>query len=902
MSRRTRRIVIGAIVFLLLALIGGRVGVALYTETLWFRELGYGGVYWTRLGATVLVRATAAILGGAAVLANLWWATRGIGPVQIRRRYGNLEIAEQLPRRLLFIGIVVVSLLAGWWIAEVAFDHAAALHVYLWLERPAWGVPDPLFGHDLAFYAFTLPVLRHALQYLLLLTLWTVALVVIGYVVMGSIRWENNRPVLNQAPLVHLASLAAAMIALFGVAWWLGRYELLMNGSGVGGGLGYTDVRARMPGQWAVLALAGLACFMVVQGARRRNWLPPAVGIGMLLLGAIVFGQVLPAMLQKLRVEPNELAVEAPYIRWNIEFTRRAYGLDRLTRQDFRYARTDAPPVPSAAVLDGLPRWDLEPLREVYNQVHTTRGYYTFADVDFDRYGPAGAQRQVAIGVREFTASGLTEGARTWQTLHLNPQFVRGVGAVLTPASETRESGEPVTWSVGIAVERGSDAPSPVELENPSVFFGETMGEGADYIVVQPGRDSVFGGQPGRDFPEGISVGSPLRLLAFAWRFGEQNLLFSGALDDDSRIVFRRQIGDRLRALAPFVMWDSDPLPVVHAGRIVWLVDGYTATADFPLSRPIATTGGSRVRYLRSSVKATVDAVTGAVGIYIVDPDDPIAEAYRRVFPSLLRSVDDMPDGLRQHLRYPRLFLNAQASILTEYHIDEPRTFYSGQDVWEISKALGPGGELAQYEPIYVRVPMPPADEPEFLLMLPFIARERQNMTAIIVARNDPPHYGELVLLDLPVREQIPGPSQVQSAIEQDPAISEQLSLWRRGGSDVDMGDLRVVPTGTGFLYMQPLFLVATNNPIPELRAIIVSDGRSVSMEPTLPEAVAGLAGAAASRAARAVAQDAPARPAVTAGDALDILDRAERRLRQGDWAGFGTDLGELRRLLESWE
>ncbi|HUF12174.1 MAG TPA: UPF0182 family protein [Longimicrobiales bacterium] len=902
MSPRARRIVIGAVVLFLIVTIGGRIGVTLYTETLWFRELGYGGVYWTRLGATALMRLLAMLAGGVIVFANLWWVARGIGPVHVRRRYGNLEIAEQIPRRLVLVGVVLVSLLAGWWLAEVVFDSAASLHAYVWSRRPAWGVSDPLFGHDLSFYVFSLPLLRNALDFLLLLALWTTLLVAIGYVLMGVIRWEANRVLVHQGPLLHLASLGAALLLLGGAAWWLGRYDLLMQGSGIGGALGYTDVHARLPGRTAVLALSVLAAWGVMRGARRRSWLPPAFAVGVLAVGTVAFGQALPALLQKLRVEPNELSREAPYIRWNIDFTRQAYGLDDIRRESYRYAAAGAESAPSAAILDGLPRWDPEPLQAVYNQNQTTRGYYTFPSVDFDRYGPPGAQEQVAIAVREFTVAGLSEGARTWQTLHLNPQFVRGLGAVVTPAAGARATGEPVMWLGNLPVQRASDAPAELRLDNPSIFFGESMGDRVDYIVVQPGGDSVFAGQPGRDYPSGVSLGSPLRLLSFVWRFGEQNLLFSGELDEDSRIVFRRRLADRVRALAPFIMWDSDPLPVVHDGRIVWMVDGYTATGRYPLSRPLATESGSGLRYLRASIKATMDAVTGSTALYIVDDSDPLAEAYRRIFPSLLRPIVEMPEGLRRHLRYPPLYLNAQAAILEEYHIDDVGTFYAGQEVWEISKALGPGGQLTASHPSFVRVPLPPADEPEFLLMLPFIARERQNMTALIIARNDPPHYGELVLLELPVADQVPGPSQVQSAVEQDPIVSQTLTLWRREGSNVDLGQLRVVPTGTGFLYMQPLFLSAQSNPIPELRRIIVSDGRSVSMQPTLAEAVAGLGGAPAARTETPAiaAEEEPAD--VLPMEALELLDRAERRLRQGDWAGFGADLRELRLLLESWE
>ncbi|HEX6589540.1 MAG TPA: UPF0182 family protein [Longimicrobiales bacterium] len=906
LSPRARRAIIGAVVLLTVLLVGGRIAVSLYTETLWFAELGHARVFWSRLGATLATRATAALLAAALVFGNLWVVTRGIGPVHVRRRYGNLEIAEQVPRRLVHFGIVVVALLAGWWLAEIVFDPAVSLHAWLWTQRPDWGIADPVFGNDVSFYVFTLPLLQRAIDLLLLVIVWTAMLVAVGYVLLGAIRWESNRLTILPAPLAHLGALAASLVVLFGVGWFLGRYALLFDGTGIGGALGYTDAHARMPGRWAILLLSLFAGWSVLLGARRGTWVPAAIGVGAFLVGVLVFGQALPAALQKLRVEPNELAMEAPYIGWNIGFTRAAYGLDRMRREPYAYSAAAPTAAPSPAVLEGLPRWDPDPLQKVYNQNQTQRSYYTFPRVDFDRYGPPNDQRQVAIAVREFSTPGLPEGARTWQTLHLNPQFVRGIGAVVSPAAGTSATGEPVNWigaRGGQLVARADDAPAELRIDNPSIYFGESMGEHVDYIVVNP-RDSMFAGQPGIDFPAGIPLDSPLRLLAFAWRFGEQNLIFSGELDSSSRIVYRRALVERLRALAPFVLWDSDPLPVIHDGRIVWMLDGYTATSNYPLSRAIATENGGRVRYLRASVKATIDAVTGGVAMYVVDESDPLAQTYRRAFPSLLRPIAEMPAGLQAHLRYPVLYLNAQASILEEYHVDDPRTFYAGQEEWEVSKALGDGGELTAYRPSFVRVPLPPAVQPEFLLLLPFIARERQNMTALLVARNDAPNYGELVLLEMPPGELVQGPSQVQSAVEQDPLVAEQLSLWRRAGSDVDLGQLRVVPTGGGFLYMQPLFLSATGNPIPELRAVIVSDGASVRMETTLAEAVAGLAGQAANGAPGTVPTPGPGtpaapQPAVTPAQVLDLLDRAERRLREGDFAGFGADLREVRRLLE---
>lgn len=905
MTPRTRRLLIAAGVLLLVVLVGGRLFAGLYTEALWFGSIDLGSVFWRRIGAVALVRVVTTLIGGAIVLANVWWGVRRMGPMHVRRRYANIEIAEKIPRRLVVGGAIAVSALAGWWLSAIVFDSSAALQLYFWARHAAWNVSDPLFGHDVGFYVFTLPALGRLLNYLLLLVFWTGLLTAIGYVLIGSIRWEGNRLTVFHNALLHLAGIAAALLVLIGVAFFVGRYALLIDGTGIGQSLGYADAKARIPAHTAILALALVAAVAVVQGARKRSWVAPAFGVGGFVLGGMVLGAAVPALVQKFAVEPNELAREAPYIRWNIEFTRQAYGLDRMTRMPAGYnAQETSAPDPGRAVLDGLPRWDQEPLQTVYNQKQTFRGFYTFPHVGYDRYGPSGAEQLVAIAVREFRPEGLQEAARTWQTLRLNPKYIRGWGAVVTPATQVVESGEPPLWLASLEIDRSPAAPPSVRLDEPSVFFGETM---RHYVAYVPGRDSAYLSTRPKRMPLGIALSNPLRLAALAWRFGDKNLLFSSELTDDSRFLYRRQVRERLAAVAPFILWDSDAHPVLYDGHIVWQIDGYTATSDFPLSRGLLVEQGTPVRYLRASVKGLVDAVTGAVSLYSVDALDPVLETYRRGFPSLFHPLSDMPEPLRRHLRYPALYLQAQSRILTEYHLDSPEAFYAGQDVWEVSKSLGPEGGLRPYEPTYVQVPLPGSDDAEFLLMLPFIARDRQNMTAVVAGRSDGDHYGELTLIELPRDIQVPGPSQVQSMIEQDPAIAQTLTLWRQAGSDVDLGHLRVVPARDGILYMEPLYLSARENPIPELRRVIVSDGHGVVMAGTLGAAVAALGSGApppaesAAPETSAAGSAAPAQGPVQPRDALELLDRAQGRLRRGDWAGFGSDLDSLRALLERW-
>lgn len=917
--RPGRGLLIGGFV-VLAGLILARATVGIYTEALWYTELGYGGLFWRRMWIGLLVQTVAGALAAALVLANLWVVARHVGSVHVRRRYGNLEIAEQVPVRYVAMGMVATALLAGWWLSELEFGGTAAIPVFAALRSVPWELGDPLFGLDVGFYVFTYPVLRQALDYLLVVLVWSLVLVTAGYVLVGAIRLEGNRPELEDRARVHLAAVAAGLLVLLAGRFWLSRYQLLLDGEGIGGALGYTDVHARLPALAVLAGLSLVTAAAVVHGAWRRAWLPPAAAGGALVAGVILLGAVLPSTVQKFQVEPNELSRERPYIAWNLEFTRRAYGLDALDRTPFTYRepRIDgwADVAPAVA---RLPLWDRGPLREALQQRQSFRAYYRFLDVDFDRYGPPGDQHQVGIAVRELMPSEVPQGSQTWQSLKLNPQYVRGLGAVATRVASA--GGTPDYWLYDLpldtlpadaspadsaragSVRMDPAAPASLALTRPSIFFGEGTTE---YVILVPGREDAFMGEVGEDFPGGVPLSSFWRVLAFAWRFGDKNLLFSGEVSRDARILYRREVSERVEALAPFILWEDDPYPVIHRGRVVWMVEGYTASASFPLAATYRPSGTWAVRYLRNAVKATVDAVSGEVALYAVGSGDPILQTYASVFPGLIRPLDELPEDLRAHLRYPAFFLQAQAELLERYHLTSPDAFYAGEDFWQLPREVR--GEAAEqpYVPDYALMPLPGAAEPEFLLSVPLIARDRQNMTAFLLARNDPPHYGELRLVELPRDQLIPGPSQVRALMQQDPEVSRELTLWSQRGSTVEFGHTLVVPVEAGFLYVQPLFLSAEarGQRIPELARVVVSDGRRVGMGSTLRGAIEALTRQEEGEGTRAApAREAGALPGLREGawtsEALDLLLQADERLRAGDFAGFGARWAELRRLLE---
>lgn len=899
MRRRAGRIALVTALAALIILIVGRVAVGFYTDVLWYRGLGYLSTYWTRFTLGLTVRAVAAAIAAAVVFLNLWWVARHLGPVRVRRRYGNIEIAEQIPRKYVLGIIVAVAVLGGWWLAELHFHDQAVFDVASWVERVRWGTVDPLFGKDVSFYLFTLPVAVDTLEFLILIAVWALALVALGHVLVGGIDWQDTRVSMTPAARKHLGVLLAGMVLLLGVRFWLGRYMLVIAGNGVGGALGFTDVQARIPVAWALVALSAAAAAALIYGAWREAVLPPVLALGGLLAASLLLGQAYPALVQKFQVEPNELSREAPYIRWNLEFTRVAYGLDGMQRRSFPYREGVRPdPEDLGNRLSRLPLWDTEPLERAFNEIQTLFPYYWFPDVDYDRYGEPGREDQVALGVREFRATGLEQGNRTWQSIRLNPSYVRGMGVVAAPTHpEGQADGTPALWvrNVNPVVTDTPAAPASMILDRPSIFFGETMEE---YVIVVPGRDSAFTGEAGVDFPRGVPLDSYFRVLAFAWRFGDETLLFSGEVTRESRVIFRRSVRERVEELAPFLLWDTDPMPVISEGRVVWMLDGYTASSSFPLSRSVPL-GRRTARYIRPSVKATVDAVTGEVRLFAVE-DDALLETYRRVFPDLIEPGDSMPAPLQRHMIYPELALQVQAEILMEYHLLRAEPFYAGQDVWQRPQESAPNGGQREAGPVYGLLPVPMSQEVVFLGAMPFIARGRQNMTALLTVRNDADRYGELTLYEFPRDQQIPGPGQVQAVIEQDPVISPELSLLRQRGSAVNTGRVRVLPLDSSVLYVQPLFLSAEENAIPELWRVIVSDGRNVTMAQTLRAAMAAMELPLGGEPPQQ--RPAPVQPAAQAGwprQALELLDAADARLRAGDWAGYGQAMEQLRTLLE---
>ncbi len=903
------RLILAAVVALGVLVLVGRLLAEAYVEILWQDGAGYAGVFWRRMLWEWGVRLAAGASVAVIIFANLRVVSRTLSGIQIKRRFGNIEISEQLPRRYVSWALLVTSVLLGVWFGA-AVPPSVGIQLLLVSRGVSWGMTDPILGKDIGFYVFSLPVLSSVVTFGLIVAFLVFSLVAAGYAATGVLRWGRGRVEAHSLPRLHLGGIIAVFLLFVGARMWLGRYLALLHGmSRVQGIFGYADAQALLPAFQTMTILCVVAAGVVLWGSwKNRGW-PVAASLVSLLVASIVIVDIYPAFVERVRVVPNELERETPYIRYNLAFTRRGFGLDHLVTRTFPY-QGDRPVDWSLAAhqFAGLPLWDRNALLTTFRQVEARYPYYDFTEVTIERYpGPHGPV-PVAVSVREVDPEGIKN--TNWQNLHLRALYIEGDGAVASLAAEKTPQGRPMMILSGISpdsisVTRASVA-SQVDttgfrLTRPQIFFGSRQ---EDYAVINA-SDTQFlapDGKPGKagvDYPVGIRMSSPLRTLALAWSFRDPNLLFSSEVSRRSRFVYRRRILDRVEAVAPFLRFPEPPYPVITHGQIVWILDGFTATRAYPLSTATGLEPLRPVSYLRNSVKVTIDAVTGVMRFYRVPIHDPLADAYAAAFPGLFEPITRMPPALRRHLRYPRALMELQARMLEEYHQDTPAAFHRQQDVWALPHELAAGDNTVPYRPGYGLYALPGEDSVHFNLTTVFVPAGRQNLTAMLIGRTDDRGVPSLLLYDVSADDQVPGPRQVEALIEQNPRISQQFTLWRTGGSDVWTGHLNLVPVDGRLVYMEPVFLAAARDAIPELRRFVVSDGHAVGFTADLASAIEEAAGGRTAAA--------PAGPPATLGPtsagwparALDLLDSADARLRRGEWQAYGQALTELRALLE---
>jgi hypothetical protein len=885
-----------------------------YIDILWFRELHLSSVFWTvfwtRLGLALAFGFVFFLL----LYANLLIARR------IRPRYRVYSAEEEYVERYR----VAFEPYARWVLPAVALIFAlfSATGVSTqWETFRLWRVADevsfrviePVFQRDVSFYVLSLPFQRFV-QSWLFSSLVVVTLVTAGaHYLWGGIRYRAMGERVTPQVKAHLSVLLGVLLLVRAWGYRLGQFELLFSPRGTVTGASYTDIHAQLPALTVLLFIALFCAVLFLVNIRFRGWALPVLAIGILALASIVIGGLFPAFIQRFRVDPQELQLEAEFIDRNIEFTRQAYDIEDVETVSF----TAAPEVTTqeieddANTIENIRLWNPAVLKQSYLQLQRIRPYYEFVDVDVDRYELEGHRRVVMVAPREITQDGIRGGGQTWQNRHLT--FTHGFGLVASRADQSSRDGAPAFVASDIPP-RGDIA---ADLQQPRVYFAEATD--VPFVVVRTD-------QPEFDFPTtesgeeqfartsyagrgGIEMGGFIRRLAFAWRFRDVNLLISGLIDGESRMLINTQIDQRVRRLAPFLQYDHDPYPAMVEGRLVWIWDAYTVSDNYPYSErielsaladPAVTTDQPSLQgeanYIRNSVKVTVDAYDGTTTFYVVDPEDPIIQAWQRVFPDLFTPVSAASPRLQEHFRYPEDLFKIQATQFANYHVTSANQFYAKEDFWQIPLvSQDPTQQTPQpLDPYYVLLSLPGAVEERFMIILPMTPADRPNMVAWLAAVADPEEYGRMVAFRFPVERNVNGPGQVAALISQDPDVSREVTLFGQLGSRVIYGDLLTIPVGQGFLYVQPLYLRSQQEEtaIPELKRVIVVNGQDVAMADTLEGAVAQLFGVAPPEEPTGPGETPPTGDvAALLGQARRHFQLAEQLLRQGDLAGYQREI-----------
>src|SRR5262247_2998374 len=874
--------------------------VPLYTDWLWFDEVGYSQVFVKTLSLRGSLFAALAIGVLVFLYANLTFAARTAAPDVIWELEDQLGlpsrvIIEPLIRRFLPVVLLLIAVASG---------MRATVHwetVLGYLNATPFGVVDPLFNYDLSFFVFTLPMWRLVHGWALTLVVATIVLTLAIYVLQRSLVLTSRGPRLAAGARSHLLVLGAAALGLKAIGFWLDRFELVFSPRGIVFGAAYTDIYASLPVLGALAVFAALCAVACLAQIARSGLRLVAGGLIALALVWVVGLGVYPALLQRFRVTPNELAAERPFIGHNIRMTRQAYGLDRIVEREFPADEAlDARALErNAATVKNIRLWDYRPLLRTFAQLQEIRTYYKFVDVDNDRYVVNGEYRQLMLSPRELSYQHL-QGGRNWINEHLT--YTHGYGVVVGPVTRITPEGLPEFFVKDIPPQSSGGF---LAVTRPEIYFGEISNE---YVLVRTrsqeldyprGDQNVYTRYAGLG---GIPITSWVRRLAFAARFGEPKIILSDDITSESRILMNREIAPRIQRIAPFFRYDRDPYLVVNdGGRLVWMLDGYTTTDRYPYADPVRGMGN----YIRNSVKVTVDAYDGVVTFYVADATDPIVRAYARGFPSLLKPLAQMPADLQRHIRYPEDFFAIQARKYAIYHMEDPQVFYNKEDLWAVPRRTVEARER-EMEPYFTIMRLPGESREEFILLTLFNPSRRDNMIAWLAARSDPPNYGRLVVYNFPKQKLVYGPRQIDARIDQDPVISQQLALWNQRGSTVIRGSLLAIPIDQSLIYVQPLYLAASEQgALPELRRVIVAYGNQIAMEPTLEQSLARVFGGRAAPASSAAPADAVTAAALTgtrqlAQRAWEIWTRAQDALRRGDWATYGAEQKRLEETLRT--
>lgn len=857
----------------------------LYAEYLWFIELGYTSVFFTILKTKIVIGAA-----GAAVFFIIAWLNFRKAGINARS-----DASSSVP-------VILLALAFG---IFMGFISSFGWDIFLrFIDNVPFGSTDPIFGKDIGFYFFSLPFYIY-LKNLLLVGFFLLGIATLGFYMFfggalindedsGAYRFEM--PNMNWHYISHLLVIGGVILILLGIGNLLERYSILYSARGAVYGAGYTDIKVQLPliTTTAVLFFVTAILSFVAVKVYDIKW--PMAGLILLILVNMT-GNSAAGFIQKYKVTPDEYNFEKPYLSNNIQFTRAAYGLDDIEVVKFpaNYNLTISDLERNKQTINNIRLWDWRPLKRTYGQLQVIRTYYEFNDVDIDRYTINGSYKQVMLSARELNPDLLPE--KTWVNEHL--VYTHGYGLAMSPVRHISEGGLPDMYIKDIPPKS-----KYFNITRPEIYYGEVA---SSYVVVDSNTEEF-------DYPRGdesnetdevytkyqgsggIKLSSLLRRAVMAMKYNTLKLFLSESVTSDSKILMRRNINDRVRAIAPFLKYDRDPYIVTSGGKLYWIIDAYTVSDRYPYSEP---TGN--INYIRNPVKVVIDAYDGKTNFYIME-NEPIIDVYEKIFPNLFSPFSEMPEGLKAHIRYPEDLFTVQASKYLIYHMQKTKVFYNKEDQWAIPQELYEDKRI-DMEPYYLITKLPGAESEEFILLLPFtpFGEKRNNMIAWMAARGDKEHYGQRIVYEFPKNKNIYGPIQIEMRIDQDPDISKDFTLWGQSGSRVIRGNLLVIPIENSLLYVEPVYLRSDQkDALPELKRVIVAFGDKLTMQDTLEDAIAVVFGVKAPESISTPTKETVTVPRTgrsqerLKAEALEHYKKSQKYLREGNWSAYGDELYEL--------
>lgn len=891
---------------------------SLYMEWLWFQSVDFSSVFSTILLNKIALYVVMFLATLALFMFNLHLTRRHLGTIEDRPdetedgrniiylnrdSSGWQNFLKGKNSKWLFIA---VSLFAAFVVSSVAAENWVIVQQYI--NRVTIGTVDPVFHKDLSFYFFNLSFYKFIYSTLMMAMILLIIVTAAVYLVNASSELLFGDWRQFSFAKGHMAVLLALVFGLKAWGYKLAAYNILFSSSGIIYGASYTDIFARLLSYRVLLLVSAALAIVILVNIffKKFSWI--LISLGAWLLLAVVLGGVYPSLIQNLVVKPNEYNKEKPYIENAIKFTRQAYALDAAEIKEFKLDNStlDISNPDYQSTINNIRLWDWQPIKTTYKNLQQLRSYYVFNDVDVDRYMVNDQYRQVMIAAREIDQEELPSTAKTWINQRL--MYTHGYGVVISPVNEIAEEGFPKFFIKDIPP-RSSDN---LKIKRPEIYFGESTN---DYVIVNTkqkefdypaGEKNVNSIYQGKD---GIQIKNIARRLLFSWALKDYKMLLSTEITNQSQILMNRNITQRTQMVAPYLQFDSDPYMVVNDdGKLYWMLDAYTVTDKYPYSQPFDDYGNN---YIRNSVKVVLDAYSGKMNFYIADPTDPIIQTYSKIFPQVYKPLAQMPAGLKKHLRYPEDIFTVQAEMYKTFHMTDSSVFYNKEDPWLIPNEIM-GSELTKMEPYYIVMHLPGAAKAEYILMTPFSPKSRPNMVAWMATRMDGDNYGKMLVYRFPKQETIYGPEQIESRINQNTEISQQLSLWDQRGSQVYRGNLLVIPLKNSIIYVEPLYLQAQNNKLPELKRVIVAFENKIVMEPSLDQALLKLFNKSSGSAATEKVE----KPVINVDDNLattegieglaklarEYYDRANQLLKEGDWAGYGENIDKLNEVISKLE